>query len=139
MSDDRKHFITAAELESVIVEQGSKLRAHPLPRSRPLSHAAGMERLIVSENRLPSGRKLADPDAGGERFLYVLQGRGNLQVPGLPVPGLQVPGETVELGVGDFIGLSATEPAYQLSNPFAEDLVYLQGRVNHTGTEDDDL
>ncbi len=134
MSDDGKHFITAAELESVIVEQGSKLRAHPFPRARPLSHAAGMERLIVSENRLPSGRNLADPDAGGERFLYVLQGRGNLQV-----PGLQIPGETVELGVGDFIGLSATEPAYQLSNPFAEDLVYLQGRVNNTGTEDDDL
>ena len=122
MSDeDRKHLIRADELPGAT-------RRHPLnPRStisvRPVSRAAGMERLGISVATLPPGNEafVYHSHESEEEFLYIVSGRGQLKVDG----------ELIDVGPGDFMGFPAPSVAHQLVNPYAEDLVYVMGGENH--------
>ncbi|MEE8077967.1 MAG: cupin domain-containing protein [Pseudomonadales bacterium] len=102
---------------------------HPLNTNsemmvRFLSRAAGMQRLGISEGRLPPGREafVYHSHATEEEFLYILEGRGQLRVDN----------ETVEVGAGDFIAFPTPSAAHALTNPFSETLVYLMGGEHHT-------
>lgn len=87
--------------------------------SRPISDAAGMQRIGIHLVRLEPGRDSTtfhyhDRD---EEFLYVVSGRGVAEIGD----------ETFEVGAGDFMGFTAPSPPHLLRNPFGEDLVYLMG------------
>ena len=114
---DKKHLVATSDAAAVTI-------AHPLNANsemtvRFLSRAAGMQRLGISEARLPPGREafVYHSHATEEEFLYILEGRGQLRVDN----------ETVEVGAGDFIAFPTPSAAHALTNPFSETLVYLMG------------
>ena len=84
--------------------------------TRVLSEGSGMTRLQLSEVRLAADEATGISSINGEAFIYVLAGQGTLTQGG----------EQIDIGAGDFIGLSAGDEAV-LHNPFDPDLVYLSG------------
>ena len=84
---------------------------------RILSEDSGMTRLELREVRLSSNSaaSIIGPNAG-ETFIYVLAGQGTLTQGG----------EKIDIGEGDFIGLSAGDEV-AVHNPFDPDLVFLSG------------
>jgi uncharacterized cupin superfamily protein len=85
--------------------------------TRTLGERVGMQRIGVHIVHLPPGHESTQfhyHDAD-EEFLYVLAGRGIAEIGD----------ETFEVGPGDFMGFTAPSAPHMLSNPFAEDLVYL--------------
>jgi uncharacterized cupin superfamily protein len=85
--------------------------------TRTLGERVGMQRIGVHIVRLQPGHESTQfhyHDAD-EEFLYVLAGRGIAEIGD----------EKFEVGPGDFMGFTAPSEAHTLSNPFAEDLVYL--------------
>ncbi len=118
---DKKHLVTASDAAAVTIEH--PLNANSEMAVRFLSRAAGMQRLGISEGRLPPGREafVYHSHATEEEFLYILEGRGQLRVDN----------ETVEVGAGDFIAFPTPSAAHALTNPFSETLVYLMGGEHH--------
>jgi uncharacterized cupin superfamily protein len=85
----------------------------------PLSEAAGLRRAVLTLARVPPGKEsfLYHWHEHDEEFVYILSGRGRAEIDG----------KVYEVGAGDFMGFTAPGPAHQLTNPYAEDLVYLMG------------
>lgn len=118
---DKKHLVGASDAPAVTVTH--PLNANSEMTVRFLSRAAGMQRLGISEGRLPPGGEafVYHSHATEEEFLYILEGRGQLRVDN----------ETVEVTAGDFIAFPTPSAAHQLTNPFSETLVYLMGGEHH--------
>lgn len=85
----------------------------------PLSTLAGLERVMLSVARIPPGKEsfVYHSHERDEEFLFILSGRGRTEIDGV----------WHEIGPGDFMGFRAPGPAHHLTNPYAEDLVYLMG------------
>lgn len=83
------------------------------PGVRTLSRLAGVSRLTIEQHRLaPDGEVALAP--GREQFLYVLSGAGNISAglePGMDSPAGQPARESITLGAGDFVSLTAGEGA----------------------------
>lgn len=118
---DKKHLVAATDAPAVTIQH--PLNANSEMAVRFLSRAAGMQRLGISEGRLPPGREafVYHSHATEEEFLYILDGRGELRVDN----------ETVEVRAGDFIAFPAPSAAHALANPYSETLVYLMGGEHH--------
>jgi uncharacterized cupin superfamily protein len=86
---------------------------------RPLSRAAGLERLGISLATLPPGQSsfTYHSHESEEEFIYIIEGSGRLKVDG----------ELIAVGAGDFLGFPTPSVAHQLINDGGEDLVYLLG------------
>ena len=87
---------------------------------RRLAPVFGLKRLALYITRIPPGKEsfLYHRHEHDEEFLVILSGRGRAEI-----------GEDIiEVGPGDIMGFPAPDgPAHHLTNPFAEDLVYLMG------------
>ncbi|HZT20130.1 MAG TPA: cupin domain-containing protein [Dongiaceae bacterium] len=104
---------------------------HPLnPNSdvflRSLGRPVGLKRLSLSLARVPPGREsfIYHSHERDEEFLLILSGRGRAEIEG----------RIVEVGPGDFMGFPTPSVAHHLTNPYAEDLVYLMGG-EHSGLD----
>ena len=91
------------------------LRAEAIdaPGLRTLSRLAGISRLTIEQHRLATDGEVALAP-GREQFLYVLAGAGSISAvlePGMHSPAGQPARESITLGAGDFVGLSADEGA----------------------------
>jgi uncharacterized cupin superfamily protein len=90
-------------------------------RGHALSRAVGLKRVGLWTVRVPPGKEsfVYHRHHGEEEFLYVLSGRGVVEIDE----------EEHEIGAGDFVGFPPGV-AHHLKNPFTEDLVYLSGGEN---------
>jgi uncharacterized cupin superfamily protein len=89
-----------------------------------LARPTGLKRLSLAVARVPPGKEsfIYHAHERDEEFLYILSGRGLAEI-----------GRTVvEVGPGDFMGFPTPSVGHHLTNPFAEDLVYLMGG-EHSG------
>jgi len=85
-----------------------------------LSTLAGLERVSLSIARVPPGKEsfLYHRHERDEEFLFILSGRGRAEIGA----------HQFDVFAGDFMGFRAPDgPAHHLTNPYAEDLVYLMG------------
>jgi uncharacterized cupin superfamily protein len=120
MADRSRHLITAAD-QAVLDERRHQhqFNSNAVRLTRTLGEPVGLERIGVHLVRLQSGRDSTQHhyhDAD-EEFIYVVSGRGVARIGD----------DQFEVGPGDFMGFPAPSPAHSLTNPFAEDLVYLMG------------
>ena len=97
---------------------------HPLnPKairhSKSLGDETGLHHLGIHLVRVEPGHDSTQYHVhqAEEEFIYILSGRGLAEI------GT----DTIEVGPGDFMGFAPGGLAHSLSNPFAEDLVYLVG------------
>ena len=97
---------------------------HPLnPKSetwqRPISRLAGLDRIGVTEVRIPPGKEsfVYHSHQCEEEFLYILSGRGIAEIDD----------EEFEVAAGDFMGFPTPSVGHHLRNPSDADLVYLMG------------
>jgi uncharacterized cupin superfamily protein len=113
-------LLTDAEIRTI---REMRLRQPLNPNSevhlRPLSELAGMQRVRLTLGRIAPGKESFAYHAheADEEFLYILSGRGRAEIGDA----------TVEVGPGDFMGFATPSVAHHLTNPYAEDLVYLMG------------
>lgn len=114
-------LVRAADRDAVpgAYEFSHPLNPASLVRGLPLSRATGLARTAVTLFRVPPGRDSFAYHChyGEEEWLYILAGRGVALIDG---------GEH-EVGPGDFMGFPTPSVAHLLTNPFAEELVYLAG------------
>jgi GST-like protein len=84
-----------------------------------LARLAGLERTGVSRGRIPPGGEAFAYHAHlrEEEWVFVLSGRARARIDG----------EAHELGAGDFAAFPAPQAPHVLTNPYAEDCVYLMG------------
>jgi uncharacterized cupin superfamily protein len=120
MSDPSTHLLSAAAIatldERAHVHQ---FNSNAVRLTRTLGERAGLERIGVHLVRLETGRDSTQHhfhDAD-EEFIYVISGRGIAHIGD----------DRFDVGPGDFMGFPAPSPAHSLSNPYADDLVYLVG------------
>jgi uncharacterized cupin superfamily protein len=100
----------------------------PLSCFRELGRRAGLERIAVSLERLPPGRRTSWPHAheGEEEWAYVLEGEVTLWLDG----------EIHPLRAGDFVAfLAGTGIAHTVRNDGARDAVLLVGGERSRGTD----
>jgi len=86
---------------------------------RTLTQHAGLERTGLHIVRLTAGHESTEHHSHthDEEFLVVLSGRGKATI-----------GEdSFDIEAGDVMAFPAGSPAHSMSNPFAEDLVYIMG------------
>ncbi len=86
-----------------------------------LARAVGLQRIGLWSVRLQPGKEsfIYHRHHFEEEFMYVLSGRGTVEIDG----------ESHEIGPGDFVGFQ-TGVAHGLRNTGSEDLVYLSGGEN---------
>lgn len=122
MADETIPFplLTAAQI-AALPERTHQHRYNPngVRLTRSLGDAVGMRQLGVHLVRVPAGRDSTEyhRHAHDEEWIYVLSGRGIAEIDG----------RKVEVGAGDFMGFVAGSVPHGLTNPHAEDLVYLLG------------
>lgn len=85
--------------------------------TRSLGDAAGLRNLGVHLVRIAAGRDTTEYHFHHheEEFVYVLQGRGEVEIDG----------HRHEIAAGDFMGFAANSGAHAMCNPFAEELICL--------------
>lgn len=113
-------LLTAQQIQ----QQPEQVFTHPLNpeatrHTQSLGDAVGLERLGLHRVRVEPGKASTQfhYHHHEEEFLYILSGRGIAEI-----------GDAqYEVGPGDFMGFTAPSLPHSLSNPFAEDLVYLMG------------
>ena len=121
MTDEQgKPLLTAADISA---RTETRIR-HPWnPNSevylKHLAHDAGLRRVALTLARVPPGKEsfAYHSHERDEEFLFILSGRGRAEIDG----------KIYEVGPGDFMGFTAPGIAHHLTNPYAEDLVYLMG------------
>jgi uncharacterized cupin superfamily protein len=116
-----------------IVRAGERTRENEMSSGHPmnpnaemfghaLSRVVGLMRVGLWSVRLPPGKEsfVYHRHHLEEEFLYVLSGRGVVEIEGTEH----------EIGPGDFVGFRPGV-AHGLKNPFEEDLCYLSGGERH--------
>jgi uncharacterized cupin superfamily protein len=113
-------LLRAADIEAIPEEE----RVHTLDpasvrRTRSLGDAVGLSSIGVHLVRLESGRtsSVYHFHHHDEEWVYVLSGRGIAEIGD----------QKFAVGPGDFMGFVAGSLPHNLTNPNAEDLVYLVG------------
>lgn len=120
MTQAPKHLVRTAELPAA---EAVHVR-HPLnPASdvfiQRLGERAGMDRVVVSLARVPSGKEsfVLHAHMRDEEFIYILEGTGTAVI-----------GDAeVAVGPGDFMGFPIDGTPHHLKNTGSTDLVYLMG------------
>ena len=84
-----------------------------------LGRSLGLQRCGVNIARVPPGKEsfLPHRHEREEEWLYVLSGRGVVEIDGEDLP----------VSAGDFVAFPAPSVVHHLRNPSDEDLVYLMG------------
>lgn len=101
------------------------------PRSRFsdawLSRIAGLQRIGLSRARMPPGGESFAYHAheAEEEWIFIVSGRGRARIDG----------RAYDLGPGDFAAFPAPQAPHLLTNPFAEDCVYLMGGEPRIATD----
>ncbi len=112
-------IIRAADADRLEVSWVQRLN----PRSRfsgaSLGRHAGLERTGVSRGRIPPGGESFAYHAHlcEEEWIYILSGRARGRIDG----------DTIDLLPGDFVAFPAPQVPHLLTNPHAEDCLYLMG------------
>ncbi len=91
--------------------------------TRSLSDACGLKQIGVHLVRLQPGRESTEyhTHSHDEEWIYILSGRGMAEI-----------GERkTEVKAGDFMGFAESSAHHSMTNPFAEDLIYLVGGTRH--------
>lgn len=119
-----EHLLTA-ETIAAMPESVHRHRLNPkgVRNGKSLGDALGMQQLGVHLVRIAPGEETTEFHfhRHDEEWLYILAGRGLAEI-----------GERkVEVKAGDFMGFTAPSLPHAMSNPFAEDLVYLMGGTRH--------
>lgn len=126
MSDDQPaSALLTAEAIAALPEHARQHAFNPngLRHTRALSDACGLAQIGVHLVRLQPGRESTEyhTHSHDEEWIYVLSGRGMAEIGG----------RKTEVKAGDFMGFVAGSAHHTLTNPFAEDLVYLVGGTRH--------
>lgn len=99
------------------VARHHQLNARAVRQTRSLGDEVGLSQMGVHLVRVTPGSDTTEYHFhhNEEEFIYILAGRGVAEI-----------GKSrIEVGPGDFMGFPAHSPPHAMSNPFAEDLVYL--------------
>ena len=114
------HLLTRTQIDALPERRHvHQFNDNAVRMTRSISEVLGLTRIGIHIIRLEPGRDSTqfhyhDRD---EEFVYVLSGKGIADI-----------GESrYEIGPGDFMAFPEHSAAHSLSNPFAEDLVYLVG------------
>jgi GST-like protein len=85
----------------------------------PLGRLAAFQRIGVSRARIPAGGESFAYHAHQleEEWVYIVSGRARARIDG----------REIELGAGDFAAFPSPQAPHILTNPFAEDCVYIMG------------
>lgn len=119
-SQNLPHFLSAITIANL----PETVRVHPL-NSKAIRHTKSLGDLVGMKNlgfhlvRVAPGDETTEFHCHyqEEEFIYILSGRGMAQI-----------GEQeIEVAAGDFMGFTAPSLPHGMTNPFAEDLVYLMG------------
>jgi GST-like protein len=88
-----------------------------------MARDAGLANVGVSRGRVAPGEATFAYHAHtlDEEWIYILEGRGVARIDGA----------NVELAAGDFVAFPVPSVAHQLTNPYADELVYLFGGDDH--------
>lgn len=88
-----------------------------------LGKSTGLRRIGVNFARLAPGKEsfVYHSHWTEEEWIYILEGRGMARIDDVEY----------EVGPGDFMAFPTPGVAHHLSNPFADELVYLMGGENH--------
>ncbi|HEY5948488.1 MAG TPA: cupin domain-containing protein [Kofleriaceae bacterium] len=127
MQQRKAVIVTAAEVTQLETPFVQRLN----PRSRffgaGLARHAGLERTGVSRGRIPPGGESFAYHAHlrEEEWIYILQGRARARIDG----------EWIELAANDFVGFPTPQVPHLLTNPYAEDCVYLMGGERTGGVD----
>jgi len=111
--------LSAAEIDRAEVSLVQRLN----PRSRFfdawLARLAGLERVGLSRGRIPPGGESFAYHAHltEEEWIFLVSGRARARIDG----------KDHDLGPGDFAAFPTPQAAHLLTNPFADDCVYLMG------------
>lgn len=124
MSVPNQELLTA-EAIAALPEHARQHAFNPngVRHTRALSDACGLTQIGVHLVRLTTGRESTEyhTHAHDEEWIYILSGRGVAEI-----------GERkAEVKAGDFMGFVAASAPHTMSNPYAEDLVYLVGGTRH--------
>ena len=88
-----------------------------------MGKATGLRRTGVNLARIAPGKEAFPYHSHWqeEEWIYIVEGRGLARIDGAEY----------EVGPGDFMAFPTPGVAHHLTNPFAEELVYLMGGENH--------
>lgn len=119
-SGSSSHVLTAAEI-AAMPEMASThaLNSNAIRQRRSLGDALNLQRLGLHYVRVEPGRETTQFHFHHheEEFVYILSGRGIAEVGD----------RQFEVGPGDLLAFTAPSAPHAMSNPFAEDLIYLMG------------
>lgn len=117
--DNRKYVLRADEIEQQAASFSHPFNPASLITGTHMSRLAGLERLGVSKVKIPPGKEsfIYHSHQREEEWIYILSGKGVARIDG----------EEYEVAAGDFMGFPAPGVAHHMTNPFAEELVYLMG------------
>ncbi len=114
------HLLKAIEIAAM----SETVKIHPLNaqavrNTKSLSDEVGMKRLGVHLVRVEPGKATTQFHFHHceEEFIYIISGKGIAEIGN----------EKFEVAAGDFMGFTAPSLPHCMTNPFAEDLVYLMG------------
>jgi uncharacterized cupin superfamily protein len=95
------------------------LNPRAIRHGKSLGDAVGMRDMGIHLVRIAPGDETTEYHMHycDEEFVYILSGRGIAEI------GTR----KVKVGPGDFMGFTAKSLPHNMSNPYAEDLVYLMG------------
>jgi hypothetical protein len=113
-------LLTAAAIDAMAVERRRHfINKQALRLNKSLGDAVGLTELGVHLVRIKQGDHTTEYHSHycDEEFIYVLSGRGIAEI------GIR----KIKVGPGDFMGFTARSLPHDMTNPYAEDLVYLLG------------
>ncbi len=117
---DNPHLLRAEQIDALAERRHQhQFNSNAVRQTRSLGDLLGLQGMGVHLIRIEQGHDSTefhyhDTD---EEFLYVLSGRGIAEI-----------GEQkLAVGAGDFMAFPAGSQPHCLTNPYAEDLVYLMG------------
>lgn len=124
MSEPSKELLSA-EAIAALPEHARQHAFNPngVRHTRALSDACGLKQIGVHLVRLTTGRESTEyhTHTHDEEWIYILSGRGVAEIGA----------RKAEVKAGDFMGFVAGSAPHTMSNPHADDLVYLVGGTRH--------
>jgi len=117
--ENTKFLWHAAEIEDQADSFSHPWNPDSLVSGTRMSRLAGMQRVGVSKVTVPAGKEsfIYHSHHREEEWLYILSGKGVARIDA----------QEYAVVAGDFMGFPTPSVAHHLTNPYAEDLVYLMG------------
>lgn len=112
-------ILRAADIDRIEIALEQRLNPRSRFRDAWLAHQSGLTRIGLSRGRIPPGGESFAYHAhqAEEEWVFVVSGRARARIDGVEH----------DLGPGDFAAFPAPQAPHLMTNPFAEDCVYLYG------------